>query len=63
MFKFYTLNNGLIDSKKSIGLGLALCKSIVDAHGGKIYVTNNKPNGSIFTFTLPATKINLNDYE
>lgn len=61
--KFYTLNNGLIDSKKSIGLGLALCKSIVDAHGGKIYVTNNKPNGSIFTFTLPATKINLNDYE
>lgn len=59
--KFYTLNNVLADSKKSIGLGLSLCKSIVEAHGGKIYVTDNDPNGSIFTFTLPATKIHLLD--
>lgn len=59
--KFYTLNNVLVDSKKSIGLGLSLCKSIVEAHGGNIYVTDNKPQGSIFIFTLPATKINLNN--
>ena len=57
--KFYTLNNVLADSKKSIGLGLSLCKSIVEAHGGKIYVSDNHPKGTIFTFTLPATKINL----
>lgn len=59
--KFYTLNNVLADSKKSIGLGLSLCKSIVEAHGGRIYVSDNKPKGSIFTFTLPATKINLDN--
>lgn len=59
--KFYTLNNVLVDSKKSIGLGLSLCKSIVEAHGGKIYVSDNKPKGAIFTFTLPATKIDLNN--
>lgn len=57
--KFYTLNNGLVDSKKSIGLGLSLCKSIVEAHEGTISVTDNKPQGSVFIFTLPATKINL----
>ena len=59
--KFYTLNNVLADSKKSIGLGLSLCKSIVEAHGGNIYVVDNYPKGSIFTFTLPATKITLNN--
>ncbi len=59
--KFYTLNNVLADSKKSIGLGLSLCKSIVEVHGGNIYVLDNYPKGSIFTFTLPATKINLNN--
>lgn len=57
--KFHTLNNKLVDSKKSIGLGLALCKSIIQAHQGTITVTDNKPKGTIFTFTLPATKIVL----
>ena len=57
--KFYTLNNKLVDSKKSIGLGLALCKSIIQAHQGTLTVTDNKPKGTIFTFTLPATKIVL----
>lgn len=61
--KFYTLNNVLVDSKKSIGLGLSLCKSIVEAHKGTIYVSDNKPKGSVFTFTLPATKINLDNEE
>ena len=31
------------------GLGLAFCKMVVEAHGGKIYVSPNQPNGSIFT--------------
>ena len=58
--KFYTVNHSIVDSKKSMGLGLALCKSIVEAHGGVISVKDNHPTGAIFTFSLPATKITIN---
>ena len=58
--KFYTVNHSVVDSKKSMGLGLSLCKSIVEAHGGVISVKDNQPTGAIFTFSLPATKITIN---
>ena len=58
--KFYTVNHSVVDSKKSMGLGLSLCKSIVEAHGGAISVKDNHPTGAIFTFNLPATKITIN---
>ena len=58
--KFYIVNHSIVDSKKSMGLGLALCKSIVEAHGGVISVKDNHPTGAIFTFSLPATKITIN---
>lgn len=58
--KFYTVNHSIVDSKKSMGLGLALCKSIVEAHGGVISVKDNHPTGAIFTFSLPATKMTIN---
>jgi two-component system sensor histidine kinase/response regulator len=35
-----------------MGLGLAFCKAIVEAHGGKIWVMDNPPRGSIFTLEL-----------
>lgn len=38
---------------KGIGMGLAICRSIVEAHGGRIWATDNAPQGSVFTFTLP----------
>lgn len=59
--KFYSPDKSMADSQKSIGLGLALCKSIIEAHGGIIYVTDNQPKGSVFTFTLPATKVTIDD--
>ena len=40
-----------------MGLGLALCKSIVDAHGGKLEVLDNKPKGAIFRFTLKLEEV------
>ncbi|MCI5650000.1 MAG: DUF4118 domain-containing protein, partial [Fusicatenibacter sp.] len=53
---FYTAASGIPDRRRSMGLGLALCRSIVNAHGGQITVTDAKEHGAVFTFTLPAAR-------
>ncbi|MBQ7082455.1 MAG: sensor histidine kinase KdpD [Oscillospiraceae bacterium] len=58
---FYTGDNKIADSRRSLGLGLALCKSIIHAHGGEITLTDNLPHGSIFTFTIPLGEVNINE--
>lgn len=58
---FYSGANRVADSRRSLGLGLALCKSIVTAHGGQIAVSDNQPTGTVFTFTLPAGEVNLHE--
>jgi signal transduction histidine kinase len=37
-----------------MGLGLAVCRTIITAHGGKLWATNNPKRGATFHFTLPA---------
>jgi C4-dicarboxylate-specific signal transduction histidine kinase len=37
-----------------MGLGLAICRSIVDAHAGRLWVDANEPGGAVFQFTLPV---------
>jgi len=37
-----------------IGLGLSICRSIIDAHGGRLWTAANEPRGATFQFTLPA---------
>ena len=54
---FYTGSNGISDGRRSLGFGLALCKTIVEAHGGTIALTDNQPHGSVFTFSLPAEEV------
>jgi PAS domain S-box-containing protein len=45
---FYTTKpNGL-------GMGLSICRSIIEAHGGRLWVTANLPRGAIFHFTVPT---------
>ena len=58
---FYTGAEKIADSRRSLGLGLALCKSIVNAHGGEITVSDNKPHGAVFTFTLPKEEVEINE--
>lgn len=57
---FYTGSKRVADSRRSLGLGLSLCRSIVHAHGGELTLHDNTPHGCIFSFTLPLSEINLN---
>lgn len=57
---FYTAGSGLPDGKRSVGLGLALCKTIVGLHGGQLSLSDNVPHGCVFSFTLPAEEVPSN---
>ena len=39
-----------------LGMGLAICRSIIDAHGGRLWVDASEPRGAVFRFTLPAAQ-------
>lgn len=58
---FYTVGAKVADSRHSLGLGLALCKSIINAHGGEICVLDHLPHGTTFRFTLPKEEVNLHE--
>jgi signal transduction histidine kinase len=45
---FYTTKPG------GMGMGLAICRSIIEAHGGRLWATRCEPRGALFQFTIPA---------
>jgi two-component system sensor histidine kinase KdpD len=51
------------DETPGTGLGLSIAKGIIDAHGGKIWVTSQPVQGSIFSFALPVSKLPVSKKE
>jgi signal transduction histidine kinase len=47
---FTTKPNGM-------GMGLAICRSIVEAHHGRLWASPNLPHGTIFRFTVPLKRL------
>jgi signal transduction histidine kinase len=45
---FYTTKSN------GVGMGLSICRSIIDAHGGRLWADANEPRGAIFRFTIPS---------
>jgi response regulator RpfG family c-di-GMP phosphodiesterase len=51
--RFYQVDSSLVRRYGGTGIGLAICKSIVDWHGGRIFATSSPGQGSCFTVVLP----------
>jgi signal transduction histidine kinase len=47
---FYTTKSS------GVGMGLSICRSIIDAHGGRLWADANEPRGAVFQFTLPGSE-------
>jgi PAS domain S-box-containing protein len=50
---FYTTKSG------GVGLGLSICRSIIEGHGGRLWAEANEPRGAVFQFTFPSAESEL----
>ena len=54
--RFYRGGSVVAGRKDGIGLGLSICRALVEAHGGKIWVESEIGRGSKFNFSLPISE-------
>jgi signal transduction histidine kinase len=54
IFQRFSQVPGLHGRRGGSGLGLAFCRLVVEAMGGKIWLESNRGGGSVFVFTLPV---------
>ena len=60
--RFYCVENGRTRPNGSTGLGLAICKGIIEAHGGSIRVESSQGVGSVFTISIPKYNCDGDNY-
>ncbi len=58
---FFTGENRIADGRRSLGLGLPLCKSILSVHGSEISLADNAPHGCVFRFLLPVGGVKIDE--
>ena len=54
---FFTTKN------EGMGMGLNICRTIIESHAGRLWVEDNKPRGTVFRFTLPVNREGAADAE
>ena len=55
--EFVSVSDKSADQKRGIGLGLAICKAVLTAHGGEIWEENREEGGARFVFWIPAKRV------
>ena len=56
---FYVGKQPVSDERRGLGIGLALCREIVEAHGGSISLCDNEGHGCLFSFTVPTAEVKI----
>ena len=54
---YFSMGRSASDGKRGIGLGLSLCRTIVEMHGGNMDVADLEPHGAKFSFSLPLEEV------
>ena len=58
---FYYREKQPLQTANGVWAGLALCRSIIEAHDGTLVLSDHAPHGCNFTFTLPLSEVTLNE--